>query len=51
MYRLTDETAIVMTYDFFPPMVDDPYLFGQIRRYTQNTLSDICRMGVKCERR
>lgn len=43
VYRLTDELAIVMTLDFFPPMVDDPYLFGQIA--AANALSDIYAMG------
>lgn len=45
MYRLTDELAIVQTVDFFPPMVDDPYLFGQIA--AANALSDIYAMGAK----
>ena len=30
VYKLTDELAMVQTVDFFPPMVDDPYIFGQI---------------------
>ncbi len=30
VYKLTDDLAIVQTLDFFPPMVDDPYIFGQI---------------------
>ena len=30
VYRITDNIALVQTVDFFPPMVDDPYTFGQI---------------------
>lgn len=43
VYRLTDDTAIVQTLDFFPPMVEDPYLFGQIA--AANALSDVYAMG------
>ncbi len=43
VYRLTDGLAFVQTLDFFPPMVDDPYLFGQIA--AANALSDIYAMG------
>ena len=43
VYRLTEELAIVQTLDFFPPMVEDPYLFGQIA--AANALSDIYAMG------
>ena len=39
VYRITDELAFVQTVDFFPPMVDDPYTFGQIA--AANALSDI----------
>ncbi len=41
--RLTDEIALVQTLDFFPPIVDDPYAFGQIA--TANSLSDVYAMG------
>lgn len=43
VYRLSDKTAVVQTLDFFPPMVEDPYLFGQIA--AANALSDIYAMG------
>ncbi len=43
VYRLTDEVAIVETVDFFPPIVDDPYLFGAIA--AANAMSDVYAMG------
>ena len=43
VYRVSGDRAIVQTLDFFPPMVDDPYLFGQIA--AANAMSDIWAMG------
>ena len=43
VYKLTDDLAMVQTLDFFPPMVEDPYIFGQIA--AANALSDIYAMG------
>ena len=43
VYRLGDDLAIVQTLDFFPPMVEDPHLFGQIA--AANALSDVYAMG------
>lgn len=43
VYRVSDDVAIVQTLDFFPPMVEDPYLFGQIA--ATNALSDVFAMG------
>ena len=43
VYKLTDDLAIIQTLDFFPPMVSDPYIFGQIA--AANALSDIAAMG------
>ena len=43
VYRLTDELALVQTVDFFTPIVDDPYLYGQIA--AANSLSDVYAMG------
>lgn len=45
VYRLTDTLAMVQTLDFFPPMVEDPYIFGQIA--AANALSDIYAMGAR----
>ena len=43
VYQLTPELAIVQTVDFFTPIVDDPYTFGQIA--ATNALSDVYAMG------
>lgn len=43
VYVITDEVALVQTTDFFPPIVDAPYLFGQIA--AANALSDVYAMG------
>lgn len=45
VYKLSDEIAVIQTVDFFPPIVDDPYLYGQIA--AANSLSDIYAMGGK----
>lgn len=43
VYRIDSETAIVLTLDFFPPVVDDPYDYGAIA--AANALSDVYAMG------
>ena len=43
VYQITEEIAAIHTVDFFPPMVGDPYLFGQIA--ATNALSDVYAMG------
>ncbi len=45
VYRISDDTAIVQTLDFFTPIVDDPYDFGAIA--AANALSDIYAMGAR----
>lgn len=43
VYRISDELALIQTVDFFTPIVDDPYWFGQIA--AANALSDVYAMG------
>lgn len=43
VYKLSDELAIIQTIDFFPPVVDDPFLYGMIA--AANALSDVYAMG------
>jgi selenide,water dikinase len=45
IYRVSDETAVVLTADFFTPIVDDPYWFGAIS--AANSLSDVWAMGAR----
>ena len=45
VYKLSDDLAIVQTLDFFTPIVDDPYIFGQVA--AANALSDVYAMGGK----
>ena len=45
VYKINEDTAMIQTVDFFPPMVDDPYSFGQIA--AANALSDVYAMGGK----
>ncbi|MDQ0116135.1 selenide, water dikinase SelD [Paenibacillus harenae] len=45
VFRISDELALVQTVDFFTPIVDDPYSFGQIA--AANAISDIYAMGGK----
>ncbi|SVB02169.1 uncharacterized protein METZ01_LOCUS155023, partial [marine metagenome] len=44
VYRVSEDLAIVMTVDFFPPIVDDPFTFGEIA--AANSLSDVYAMGA-----
>ena len=43
VYQVSEDLALVQTVDFFPPIADDPYLFGQIA--ATNALSDVYAMG------
>jgi selenide,water dikinase len=45
VYRLSDDIALIVTVDFFPPITDDPYEFGAIA--AANSLSDVYAMGGK----
>ena len=44
IYKINDKQSIIQSVDFFTPIVDDPYLFGQIA--ATNSLSDIYAMGA-----
>lgn len=43
VYRISDDVAIILTVDFFPPIVDDPYIYGAIA--AANAMSDVYAMG------
>lgn len=43
VYKVTDDIAVIQTLDFFTPVVDDPYTFGQVA--AANALSDVYAMG------
>lgn len=45
VYQINETTALIQTLDFFTPIVDDPYMFGQIA--AANSLSDVYAMGGK----
>lgn len=45
IYRVSDDIALIQTIDFFPPIVNDPFIFGQIA--AANALSDVYAMGGK----
>src|SRR6202522_5208 len=45
VYQISSDQALVQTVDFFTPIVDDPYIFGQIA--ATNSLSDVYAMGGK----
>lgn len=45
VYKIDDQRGIILTLDFFTPVVDDPYMFGQIA--AANSLSDVYAMGGK----
>ena len=45
VYKVSPDLAVIQTVDFFPPVVDDPYTFGQIA--AANALSDVYAMGGK----
>lgn len=45
VYRVREDLALVQTLDFFTPVVDDPYLFGQVA--AANALSDVYAMGAR----
>lgn len=45
VYKITDDIAAIHTVDFFTPVVDDPYMFGQVA--AANALSDVYAMGGK----
>ena len=44
VYQITEEIAMIQTVDFFTPVVDDPYTFGQIA--AANSLSDVYALSL-----
>ena len=45
VYKINDDSAVILTMDFFTPVVDEPYMFGQVA--AANSLSDVYAMGGK----
>lgn len=45
VFKISEDTAIIQTLDFFTPMVDDPYVFGQVA--ATNAINDVYAMGGK----
>ena len=60
VYRVTEDTAVIQTLDFFPPVVDDPYTFGRVAAANANSRGSWTRISwgrssgaarIKCARR